>query len=331
MQPKLLATFTLGLLLAVGWSNLAVAQPVDEASRASARALGREGMDAYRANNFPLASSKLERAYRVVKAPALALWSARAFEKNGKLVEAAERYLEATRLPVTTGDQATQEQARIDAAKEREALLPRIANLMIEVGGDVKEVLIDGAAVPVDLLGVPRPVNPGSHTVVAKRDRVEKTEQVSLKEGERQVLKLELPPDPHGSGALRGSKGKTQGDSSKAGHAPGRTQRIAGWSALAVGGVGLAVGGVAGVLVITKHNSSDIEAQCVGNRCPTSLQGNVDSFNMLRNVSTVGFIVGAVGVGAGVTLLLTSPKQPSQTASLTPWIGLGSVGVSGGF
>ncbi len=335
MQRRLVTAFAFGTLLAVGWSELASAQQLDEASLATARTLGRQGIEAYNNKNYSLASEKLERAYRVVKAPSVALWSARALEKNGKLVEAAERYLEATRLPATSGDRATQEQARVDAATEREALTQRVPNLKVEAGSNVQEVRIDGLAVPVELLGVPRPVNPGSHTVTASRGDAHKSESVVLKEGDHRVLKLELPAGEEVS-KLPGGGDSRVGDGPKGGAAkpegePGRVQRIAGWSSLAVGGAGVVVGSIAGVLVMTKHNSNEVKDNCVDGRCRSAVQGTVDSYNMARNVSTVGFIVGAVGLGAGAGLLLTAPKRSSQTASISPWVGIGSVGVSGGF
>jgi hypothetical protein len=336
MKRRHINLFAFGLLLAAGWSELAVAQPLDEASRATARTLGHEGIEAYRNKNYPLASEKLERAFRVVKVPSVALWSARAFEKNGKLVEAAERYLEATRLPVTSGDRATQEQARTDAATEREALMPRIPTLKVEVGAGVDQVRIDDVVVPLDLLGVPRPVNPGSHTVKASRGATHKSESVSLKESDQQSLKFDVPAGPgdsdqSGSGVAADRSGKSHGKAGDAAHEPGQTQRIAGWTTLAVGGAGIAVGSIAGILVMAKHNSSDVKTQCDGSRCPTSLDSTVSSFNTLRNVSTIGFIVGAVGIGTGIGLLLTSPKSQRQTGRVTTWIGVGSVGVSGGF
>jgi hypothetical protein len=55
-------------------------------------------VNAYLDEDYQLAESRLESAYAVLRVPSLALWSARALEKNGKLIEAARRYLEATKL-----------------------------------------------------------------------------------------------------------------------------------------------------------------------------------------------------------------------------------------
>jgi hypothetical protein len=57
----------------------------------------------------------------------------------------------------------------------------------------------------------------------------------------------------------------------------------------------------------------------------------------MGTLSTVGFIVGGVGAGAGLVLLImqSSGGSPSQPASggvhVTPVLGLGSVGATGTF
>jgi hypothetical protein len=52
----------------------------------------------------------------------------------------------------------------------------------------------------------------------------------------------------------------------------------------------------------------------------------------MGTISTVGFIVGLVGAGAGVVLLVTAPKaQTTSAASVSPYIGVGSAGVAGRF
>jgi len=60
----------------------------------------------------------------------------------------------------------------------------------------------------------------------------------------------------------------------------------------------------------------------------------------MGTLSTVGFIVGGVGAGAGLILLLTQPKSSASTAPagqpvsglhVTPALGLGTVGAVGTF
>ena len=57
-------------------------------------------------------------------------------------------------------------------------------------------------------------------------------------------------------------------------------------------------------------------------------RANIDSYQRLGTIADVGFIVGGVGVAAGVILLVTQPKDTSTTAAKwTPYVGLGSAGV----
>ena len=121
--------------------------------------------------------------------------------------------------------------------------------------------------------------------------------------------------------------------------------------ALGVGGVGLVVGGITGVMAMGK--ASDLDGKCPDGKCTDpALQSDIDSYKTLGTISTVGFIVGVVGVGAGVVLWLTAPKEntaakggsryatvPVKTTrasrdegvKVTPVIGLGSLGLSGTF
>src|SRR5688572_21582724 len=105
---------------ALAWPVQAFGQ--SDTTRAAARDLGAEGVEAFQAGNFQAASDKLARAYEILRVPSLGLWSARALAKVGKLVEASERYLDVTRLDASKGDTAVQRQAQTDAAVEREAL-----------------------------------------------------------------------------------------------------------------------------------------------------------------------------------------------------------------
>src|SRR5882724_7468657 len=99
-------------------------------TRAAARALGNQGVQAYAAHDYAGALDKLDRAYHSLPVPSLGLWSARALAQTGKLVAASERYLEVARLEVKGGDLAIQQQAKADAASDRAALMPRIPNLI---------------------------------------------------------------------------------------------------------------------------------------------------------------------------------------------------------
>jgi len=163
------------------------AQAVDSSTRSAARQLGTEGVQAYEAGRYDEASDKLERAYQLLKAPSLALWSGRALEKRGQLVDASERYLEGTRLPIEgTDDKSVQEKAKKDAQTAHDALEPRIPRMLIEVHGATSSdvhLTIGGAAVPSAVIGTPIPIDPKRIEVRAEHQGHTVRADVSITEG----------------------------------------------------------------------------------------------------------------------------------------------------
>jgi hypothetical protein len=187
---KRLAFVLLPLLIAIVPAlapAAAHAQAIDSTTRSTARQLGTEGVQAYEEGRYDEASDKLERAYQLLKAPSLALWSGRALERRGNLVEASERYLEATRLPIEgTDDKSVQQKAQADALAAHGELQPRIPRLLIEVHGatssDVK-LTIGGTAVPSAVIGTPIPVDPKRIEVEAEHEGHTVRADVSVGEG----------------------------------------------------------------------------------------------------------------------------------------------------
>ena len=114
---------------------LSSAHATADGDRAVARKLGYAGVEAYQAGRYPIASEQLERAYAVLRVPSIGLWSARALARNGKLVEASERYLELARLELSEGDQRVQQRALEDAAKELAELDKRVPSITVAVEG----------------------------------------------------------------------------------------------------------------------------------------------------------------------------------------------------
>jgi LPXTG-motif cell wall-anchored protein len=97
--------------------------------------------------------------------------------------------------------------------------------------------------------------------------------------------------------------------------------------ALGIGGIGVAVGGIFGVLALTKKSSLD--GVCDANKaCPASAQSDINALGTNATISTVGFVVGAIGLAAGAIVLLTSGKGGTSGSA---WLGPGSAGVRGEF
>jgi hypothetical protein len=285
----------------------------DAATRAAARKLAEDGVAALQAGDSGKAVDKLDKAFRTLRAPSIALWSGRALAKHGQLVEAAERLLEATRLPVS-GETAVQEQAKADAAKELEQLRPRIPNLVIRVDGEGDvNVSLDGKDVPASLLGEDRPVNPGAHQLRALRGNEQRTEQVTLAEGERKEVVLRFAGTAPALGPTPIAPPEAPADSG-----PSKGSRTLAFVALGVGGAGLILGGVTGALALSKKSAlDDDEEHCADDRCVYAVEDDVSSLRTFRTVSTIGFIAGGALAATGVVLLLTSSGSSSQQGQAT--------------
>lgn len=327
--------------------------PLADATRAAVRKLADAGVAAYRAGDLEGASEKLEKAYQLMPVPSLALWSARALMGRGAWTRAAERYLSARRLALGPGDPRIQEQAQQVAAVERAALVPRIPSLRVHVEGAAAgevSVTVDGTALPPLLVGEDWPVNPGTHDIVGVRgsERVEAT--ASVGEGQHAEVSLRfvaalsvapgnvsgapsasvvVAPSSASILALEGAPVETKSEHDRAASAsdtPGSAWQTAGWVTLGVGGATLLTSGVLGLVAQQKHRELTSSEACLGNSCLES--DEVETYNSLVDLSTVGWISGAVLLGAGAVLVLTVPGSDGATrVAVTP----STVGIVGQF
>lgn len=303
-----------------------------DAARAAARQHGTAGVEAYQAGDFALATDKLERAYAVLRVPTLGLWSARALAKTGRIVEAAARYREASALTISGGDVEIQKKAKLEAGTELASLEPTIPSLVIRLRGAEPEAVrirVGEREVAASEVGQLLPLNPGAHQVlcVSGDQRVERT--VTLAEGDRQELTLELspsaPPPAASSSPIPAPPTARSHDSGAS------TRRTAGWVVVGGGAAALVVGGVAAGVANAKKTELDENPLCADDhRCPRNATTTplVESYATWRTVSTVGFVASGVLLATGVVLVLTAPR--SSTA-VGVWVSPTSTGVTGRF
>jgi tetratricopeptide (TPR) repeat protein len=334
----------LALTVAAAWTG--VARATDDSAKGAARELANEAKRDFDAGRFEDAGHKFQRAYEVAKVPTVAVWAARALAKCGQLVAASELYRQATRLSpndLWLGD--VQKQAQADAEKELAELQPRIPRLRVRVegaaGNDV-EVTIDDVKLASALYGAEIPKDPGRRRIVGKRGGDEVEQTIELGEGEHKEAVLTFKAAQAEKPAIGETDkprvvqeerreelvtAKPVPPESQLVAASGRTQRMWGWVAVGVGAAGLLTGAVTGIVVAA---DSGLRNDCPNNNCPSSKSDNANTYNLLRNVSTAGFIVGGVAAAAGVTLLLWTPKHESEP-QMALWLGPGSAGVKGVF
>lgn len=327
----------LSLSLTLGAARASAADPVDDNTRNAARNLAEQGRDAFDKSDFERARDLFHRAYELVQAPTLALFEARSLAKLGRLVEAEEAYLRAIRTPLRADSPEAFRKAVRDAEAEEVQLEPRVPKLVVILTGPGAKapelsVTLDRERVKSALLGVEMPVDPGNHQLEAQLPGVEPTRvPFTIVERERKTLELRVAaPSSAPVATASPTPGPTELRSPP--EAPRSSwQRPTAFAAGGLGVAGLGVGVITGLMATSHHGKA--EEQCPNNVCVAGSSGEdeVNSFRTLRTVSTVGYVVGAVGLVAGVTLLLTAPAQRPGRASVSVFMNAGNAGVMGAF
>jgi len=310
------------------------------ADRAIARTLAQQGYEALRDKNYAAAADSYTRALAIVHAPTLLRDLARAEVGLGKLVDAHENYSTIIREGVAADAPQPWVKALADAKAEIGPIAARLSALTITVTGPAHpHVTIDGAPIAEASLGAKRPADPGRHEIRAIATGYYTAKKiVVLNEGETVNVGFELedaPPDA------------APKDEEVAGKVSVATVVDPPWrapitiGAFALGGAGLALGGVTGILAMSKHNK--LAGDCPRGGCGPAQKADLDSYHTLGMLSTIGFVAGGVGAGAGVVLLLVRPQtlvqqQPADHAKAkdksfawSPFFGVASAGVEGTF
>jgi hypothetical protein len=303
-------------------------KPVNDQLRATARALGEEGIALFEQGKYSEALDRFERADALVHAPTLGLLAARSLEKLGRLIEASERFRGVMLVQLDAKAPAQFKEAQATAGKELEAVRARIPTIEIVVEGPGAEqatVTVDGAEVPRAIIGVKTPINPGVHRIEAETPTATAVSRMSIDEKQTVRAVLTLVPKETALGdkqpVVVGTKTKSS------------LQRTMGFVTLGVGG-GFAVMGIAaGITGLVKQNTLVKDFKCDDTGCPQNAKEALASYTTARTLSIVGYVVGGVGLGTGLALVLTAPKAPAPTnkAHIEPWVGIGSAGLRGTF
>src|SRR5450432_228789 len=333
----------------------AFAQSDDD--RAGARAAATEGVAAFNQQHWAESADLFARAESLVHSPVHLLYLARSQAKLGKFVKARENYNRIVREPVAANSPDAFHKAQESAQQEVGQIEPHIGSIAIKlVGATAQQVTVtmDGEKVSPALIGVPHPVDPGKHDFKASGPGFEGdpatatvadggTASVTI-----QIHTVAVPAAadaavPAAAAAPAAAAGVVAGPSSveapngapttDTGTDSSKKLRVPAYVALGVGVVGVGVGTVFMLQGKSKRNKAD--ALCPNGNCPVSARDQISGFdndaNSAEKLGTVGFIVGGVGLGAGVTLLVLSMHKDSGHAerSITPWVGLNSAGISG--
>jgi hypothetical protein len=289
-----------------------------DAERAAARDLFHEGDDLQRVGRYADALERFDRAQKLVAAPTNLVRIAECDVAIGRLVEGAEAYRSAIRMPLgadaSVALSRAQDQARSELVKV-EPRVPRATLVVSPANVAALEVRVDGEPLNTAALGESLPLNPGSHKfVISAAGHATATRVVSLDEGDAKRITVALHEETEGH--------EESGEPTAA------------YASFGVGGAGLLAGSIFGVLAL--GDKSHLSSACNANDvCPSSSQRDISGLSRNAWISNVGFGVAIVGASIGTILLLTrsaSDTAPSVTsAHVEPWIGLGTAGLAGAF
>lgn len=348
------------------------AEAVTDEERSGARAAASAGADAFDAGRYSEAIDYFQRAEALVHSPVHLIYIGRAQVKLGQFVKAGETFIRIKNEGAPAGSSRAVQKAVEDAAVELDRLNQKMPYVVVKLEtppGKKVKVTMDGREIPAVLVGIQRPVDPGTHKFRATGDGLDTGDvTITVKEGTREtvVLKPQPPakaapapaptPAPAPAPAPEAPPAASEPTPAPAEPAPAATTppgedrgsgqsglRIASYAALGVGVAGLAAGTIFGLQAKSKADEAD--ELCGGSRESCALDAGsaeADEVNELndasgsaKTLSIVGFAVGGVGVAAGVTLFVLSSGQTSESnssrAHVTPWIGYRSAGLSGRF
>lgn len=311
MHLRRLCTLTLfASTLIVTAATTASADP-SLSDRETARSLMDDGDAKRDKSDFKAALKSYEAADAIMHVPTTGLEVARAQAQLGQLLEARETLGRVNRLPPKPGEPAPFAAARKTAEALTAEIGARIPSVTVLVTnpepGQATVVVFDGEIVPPAASAAPRKVNPGRHSVVARSGALEKKQDFDVAERESKTVTIDLKPPA----AVTKPEEPVVTSSG-----PSSLPKILSFGGFGLGLVGIGVGSVTGLMSISQVN--DVKKGCPNNVCPTSSQSDIDSAKSLGTISTIAFIAGGVGVGAGIIGLVLQSKQSTTEEAPPP-------------
>jgi hypothetical protein len=319
------AASLLALLFA---TSVASAGEPTAADKATARSMLVDGYRELESGDPKRALELFRGADALMHVPTTRLAVARADAKLGKLVEAEDVLRDLLRAPGRPDDPPPFAKARADARALLDELTRRIPQLTITELPSDGTVKIDGLAVARESLAGPRHVDPGKHVIsVGSPGAPPREVTVQLAEGSRKTLSM--GGNSEGGAATTSGTPASGADDAHTPTSTGSSTNILAYAGFGIGALGVATGGVTGLLAISKKNDTT-EHYCDGSSCPPAADHGLSTARTFATISTVGFIAGAVGIGVGIFALATGTGATTSTGRV-PGVRLGASGVEGSF
>jgi hypothetical protein len=322
--------------VAVAFAIVACTREAHADDSAAAQALFDQAKKAMAAHDYASACPKLEESYRLEQGLGTLLNLADCYEHEDKLASAWSKFLEVATLARSAGNTA-----RAQIGKQRAAALrPRVSSLVVTAPATPPaglEVKRDGTVLGDAEWGTPIPADAGPHLFEATAPgRKPWSTSVNVDDGgsTSTVRVPDLDPMPVEPTAAEVHPSPPEAQDRPAAPPPGKrplgTQRAL---AIASGGLGVVAIGVGTFFGLQSKSKHDEAAKaCPQTVCPLpDPQSGLNLWSDARtdgNVSTVAFVVGAVGLAGMAALWFTAPTGSADTAALVG-LGVGSVQLQG--
>ena len=187
------------LLLAISllFSLRASAQMSDNEKKSAARAAYQEGADLQEKGKWAEALASFEKAQKLYDAPTHLLHIAQCQAQLGHLVEASETYETLSHTTLEKGAPDAFKQAQDQGNKDLEVLKPRIPTLRVNIKPDPKElsnlqVNLNDKQMPLEMVGIARPINPGSYKITASATDYGTKEATTVNVAEKEAKSVDI-------------------------------------------------------------------------------------------------------------------------------------------
>lgn len=292
---------------------LTVARPAFAGNAAAAEALFNQARAAMTAKDYDTACQRFAESNRLDPAVGTLLNMGTCETARGRVATAWELF-RAAYEKVAPGDPR-----REFAKKHADELEPRLPKLTLtlasgappDTAAEEGDASYSGAA-----LGVALPIDPGKHTLIVTATGHEpRSMDVELREGQEQSLEIAPGAALETTATTPGATPPSEGEGEHG--AKRKDTRTLGWILGGVGVAGLGVGAITGGLALGKKGITDDECTAATRTCTGRGRDAASAGRTLAAVSTVGWIAGVLGVGAGAYFILTSGPRGEKTALVT--------------
>lgn len=310
-------------------SALAVSNPAAEALFDRAR----EAMDA---GDYTTACEQFRESDRLEPAVGTRFNLANCEEKRGRLATAWTLYRSVVNDLEPGDDRRPFAEARVKALAER---VPHVTLVPRGEPADDVVVQIGELELTSGSFNVALALDPGTHQVEVRRPGAEaQALELVLEEGESRELVFDIPVagGKAAAGAASTAPSEPPADSGSSGGGSGR--KTLGYIVGGVGMLGLAGGTAAGILVLQQKQIANEncwppdEDYPAGGCNPRGADANTTG-KQLGPLATAGLAVGAVGIGFGLYLILSSSSDETPRAALGvhPTVGGTELSFTGAF